>query len=257
MISCLTITQPGREELLALSIRCFAEQSFSPRELIVVHDGGDGFHEVILRLLDSHKELDVRVCQLEQGFNLGTLRNRSIEYAKYEIICQWDDDDLYHPDRLRYQYESLEKTQSDFCFLGDQLHYYSREGFFFWDNWASEAYPRNLIQGTLMGKKSLLGRYPDKTRGEDTELVFRLQREGKSLYCLTGHAWLYIYTFHGANAWEESHHKAISNFKRLDRQGLESKIHELTERLKPLAWNFSSAYFPHEQGGFTIRLENA
>lgn len=256
MISCLTITQPGREQLLADCLHCFAHQSFEARELVIIHDGGDNFHDVILRLVAQYPRLQIRVSKITSGHSLGYLRNQSIALAQYDIVCQWDDDDLYHPDRLNHQYEELRSSGADFCFLGDQLHYFSNEEYFFWDDWASEKFPGNLIQGSLMGRKKLIGDYPDKARGEDTELVYGLVRQGRKLHRITDCAWLYIYTYHGDNAWEASHHKAISQIKRLRRIDLEEKIALLEKKLTAYSWKFSSAYFPNDAGGFTLQLSN-
>jgi glycosyltransferase involved in cell wall biosynthesis len=224
--------------------------------MVIVHDGDDRLQSKIDELVANLNTLDIHVGRFKPGLSLGQLRNESISLSKYEVVCQWDDDDLYHPDRLVKQYDALTQSGADFCFLGDQLHYFTNEAYFFWDDWSLETFPRDLIQGSLMGYKSLIGEYPDKVRGEDTDLVLRLLSEGRSLHRLSGCAWLYIYSYHGANAWEESHHKAISHIKRMRHRELQEKLPELTSELKAFAWKFDSMYFPHEAGGSSINLEN-
>jgi glycosyltransferase involved in cell wall biosynthesis len=250
------ITQAGREQLLADSIECFALQTHQARELVVVHDSGDEFHTYLIETASRYPNLEINIVSQPAQYTLGLLRNSAVERAKYSIICQWDDDDLYHPLRLEKQYSALLEHDADFCFLGDQLHYFYKEGFLFWDDWSSEAYPRNLIQGSILGKKSALGSYPDLPRGEDTDLVFRLAKENLRLVCLKNLAWLYIYTYHGSNAWDSNHHKAISNKKRLQKAALNEVISPLKLGLQGYAWRFRSFYLPHEQGGFTINLDS-
>jgi len=256
MISCLTVTQQGREDLLRNSIYCFAQQSVAKRELVVVHDGGDQFHRRILAISDRYSDQKINVVQIPHGRSLGYLRNTSVQHAEYDIICQWDDDDLYHPQRLQCQYEYLLESRADFCFLGEQLHLFSADNYLFWDDWSCERYPGNLIQGTLMGNKQLLGSYPDKSRGEDTELVHRLSDEGHKLCRLNDYAWLYIYVFHGSNVWASEHHKAISQLKRLRYLDLKKKLPTLERELNAFAWRFESLYLPHEKGGFSINPES-
>ena len=58
------------------------------------------------------------------GLTLGELRNFSVQLARYPLVCQWDDDDLYHPRRLETQFAYLKIHCADFCFLTDQLHFF-------------------------------------------------------------------------------------------------------------------------------------
>ena len=254
MISCLMVTQKGREQHVSASIECFVKQSFLDRELVIVHDSDAAFHQTLIDQCDKYPTADIRLFKHLSGESLGSLRNRSIENAKYNVVCQWDDDDLYHPDRLKVQYQYLYSNHADFCFMTDQLHLFVNEGFLFWDDWSIEKYPGNLIQGTLMGKKELLGQYPDLARGEDTELVFRLIEEGHEIASLSDMAWLYLYIYHGSNAWNSDHHKAISNFKRLKFSKLKDKVEVVEQELQQYSLQLEKITMPHEKGKFDIHL---
>lgn len=252
MISCLMVTQAGRERYIETSLACFKYQSFAQRELVIVHDADADFDAYLHDLRASYSALSIRVVKGEAGLSLGALRNLSLETASYPYVCQWDDDDLYHPERLTVQFEAMQAAGSDFCFLTDQLHWFVEQNFLFWDDWSIEKYPGNLIQGTLLGKKSLMGNYPLLTKGEDTPMVHSLAASNQAITTVRDYAWLYIYRFHGNNAWDESHHKAISNFKRLNQRELSKRMPELRKRLTEYGLGQELVYFPHDQGKFAL-----
>ncbi len=86
-----------RKELLLQAIDSASRQSLPPHEIIVVDDGGgDGVTEAV-----AAKFPNVRV--LTQP-NLGSsiAKNTGIAAASGEWICFLDDDDLWHPDKLKH-----------------------------------------------------------------------------------------------------------------------------------------------------------
>lgn len=254
LVSCLTITQPGRLEELGRCIRCFSRQTYPDREMVIVHDGGAGFEARLLALIAAHPEGRFEVVSADAGLSLGELRNLAVQRARGELVCQWDDDDLYHPNRLQTQYDHLERKGADFCFLTDQLHWFVNTDEFFWDDWNVEIYPMNLIQGTLMGRRDMLPDYPPLDRGEDTPLLRALSKRGARLAGLGGAGYLYIYVYSGKNAWDLAHHGAISGWKRLRREQLELRRDELARHLADYELPLSRARFPHDSGVLVIRL---
>lgn len=233
MISCLTVTQPDRLPELSRAIQCFRRQTFAPRELVIVHDGDADFQRAIRQLLDAEKEPALfQVYAAPAGLPLGELRNLAVELARYPLVCQWDDDDLYHPRRLEMQFAYLKIQGAEFCFLTDQLHLFEDENRLYWDDWNVEPPPMNLIQGTLLGNKQLLGSYPALARGEDTPVVMGLVRQGYKIAALGGVGWLYVYTYSGKNVWDREHHAAISVWKHLRGERLKAQIALLDARLR-------------------------
>jgi len=226
LISCLTITQPGRLDLVGRSVRCFETQTHTDRELVLVHDGDDGFHAE-LEDLTAGVASPTLIVRVESGAPLGHLRNRSVDAASGEIICQWDDDDLYHPRRLELQFAALNERDAAASLLVDQLHLFEPSGDLFWDDWASEPFPMSLIQGTLMAHKSALVPYPELRRGEDTPVVMALAASGERIASLQDLGWLYVYVYDGRNAWDEQHHRDISALKARSGPLLTSALEEL------------------------------
>ena len=254
MISCLTITQEGKLEELARAIHCFDGQTFEERELLILHDGSDRFHDDIRELLARYRSAALRVKRAPRGLTLGALRNLSVQLATYDIICQWDDDDLYHPKRLEAQYDALQREGADFCFFTDQLHFFETSRELFWDDWTVESYPMSLIQGTLMGRRDKLGKYGNVARGEDTPVVADLVQRGCRVAELRGRGYLYIYVYNGRNAWEYEHHRAISTWKGLRKARLLEREGELRRHLRDYGLELASVVFPHEDGALEIRI---
>lgn len=255
MISCLTITQPGRLSELTRAIRCFCSQTFTERELVIVHDGNADFHRAIRQFLENYgNHVQFQLHTAPSGLTLGELRNFSVQLARYPLVCQWDDDDLYHPRRLETQFAYLKIHCADFCFLTDQLHLFEDTNQLYWDDWNVEIPPMNLIQGTLMGNKQLLGRYPALARGEDTPVVRNLVQCGYKIAALGGMGWLYIYTYSGKNVWGREHHAAISAWKHLHGKRLIEKIGMLDTRLKEYPADFRVVEMPCEQQRVTLQI---
>ncbi len=250
MISCITITQAGREAMVADAMADFAQQTVVSRELLIVHDGNSGLHERLAHLADSHaakcKKALIRVERAETGLSLGALRNIATDHAEGEWICQWDDDDRYHPERLRLQWQAAQNERADCCFLVDQLHWFRQTGALFWDDWNNEPYPMNFVQGTLLCKRARMPRYPELRRGEDTAFTWDLLRashdQGFNVARLRGVGWCYIYSYHGANAWDAAHHEAIAAAKHwpaarliAQRSKLSVALSEYVPRMPPLS----------------------
>lgn len=254
MISCLMVTQEKKADMAKQAIRDFNRQSFKDRELIVVQDSSEAFHQDLREFIKEFPEDDIHLYHVEQTTSLGELRNFSVEKAKYSLICQWDDDDLYHPDRIKIQYELLQKDDSDFCFFTDQLHWYKERNLFFWDDWNVEKFPMNLIQGTVLGKKELLGKYPSLGRGEDTPVIVDIAQRGCKISKLENHGYLYIYTYNGDNVWDFNHHAAISEWKRYRLDRLEENKENLIRYLSEYGLPFDKVLMPHDQGVLEIAL---
>lgn len=211
LISCLTVTTE-RLRLLKEAIACYAAQTWPSRELVIVAAGSERFRSAVARYLDQLGRDDVRMVAADASQSLGALRNASLAEARGEWICQWDDDDLYHPERLRLQYEAAAAAGTDACFLTDLLQYFADERSLYWLDWSVYAplgCDKTMLPGSMLVRRDARLRYPDMTRGEDNaarDLVFRhLRATG-----LSGRGYLYVYRYHGRNAYARAHHEALS-----------------------------------------------
>lgn len=98
-VTCLCVTK-NRKEWIPKAIACYLEQSYQPRELLIVADGQE-----IKDLIPDRP--DIRLIHVEYGRTLGDKRNFGVEQANGKYIAHWDDDDVSAPDRLRDQVDRL------------------------------------------------------------------------------------------------------------------------------------------------------
>jgi glycosyltransferase involved in cell wall biosynthesis len=255
MISCLTVTQEGRLASLALAIADFARQTERDRELVVVHDGGDAFHDEASAIARAHEGAAIRIVRAPATpkLALGTLRNLAVESARGDYVCQWDDDDRCHPRRLEAQLEALRSAQSDASALADQLHFFVEAGEMYWDDWHESSYPLNFVPGTLLARRHAVARYPEAQRGEDTALVVAMLRAGRSFARVREHGYLYVYRFDGRNTFDQAHHAAISlhhGFRGARLLRLEAKLRQHVAEYDPPLGAFA---MPYEGGKLEFR----
>ncbi|WP_433727407.1 glycosyltransferase [Actinoplanes sp. CA-051413] len=112
LVSCLMPTA-DRREFVPSAIRCFLDQSYPDRELVVVDDGRDPVRDIVAGA-------GVRYVRLDRRTVLGTKRNIAAETARGDVLVHWDDDDWSHPDRLARQAAAL-TGRIDVCGLDDLL----------------------------------------------------------------------------------------------------------------------------------------
>jgi glycosyltransferase involved in cell wall biosynthesis len=236
MISCLCITRGDRPGLLSEAVSDFVRQTFAARELVIVHDGDDAVHAGVSAIAAAHAGASIRIERVSPGPRLGGLRNIAMERARGDWVCQWDDDDRYHPERLRLQWDHALSDRAAVNFLVDQLHWFQHDNLLFWDDWNLDPYPMNVVQGSILARRDVVPSYPDIARGEDTlqaHAIFRAEAaKAFRISRLSGMGWCYIYRRHGANVWDESHHRAISAVKHLSPARLLPRLAQLGDRLK-------------------------
>ena len=255
LVSCITITQPGRLHLLREAVGDFARQAHQARELIILHDGGPALHDEAMQVAREYgggSQIDVHGVA---PMPLGALRNTAGALARGELVCQWDDDDRFHPRRLQLQHDALLKEGADFCFLSDQLHLYRPSGEMFWDDWHEQPYPLNFIQGTLMGRREKMPVYPDLVRGEDTGACLEILRAGHKICRLRHRGWCYVYVHHGQNAWSGKHHRAISQANSLSAARLMGRLTELRERLREYVPPINAVSLKDRSGGTAFPVQ--
>ena len=240
MISCVTITQPGRSRLLAEAVADFSAQTFADRELLIVHAGDAAFGVEIAAMIapfSSPAAPPIRVIAAGTAPRptLGELRNIATREAAGEWICLWDDDDRYHPERLAVQWNAARSQDAAFCFLVDQLHWFEASSELFWEDWQSETYPLNFAQGSMLARRDLLPRYPTLARGEGAPLCWQIALGAESgdykIARLRSAGWCYLYRHHGGNAWDEAHHRAIASVRTMSPARLLAQLYVLQARL--------------------------
>jgi len=235
-ISCLTVTG-WRLVLLKQSIRCFLDQTYPNKELVIVTDADPPYRAAIEDYVKQLNAPDIRLICLEGKYNLGTLRNHAIEAATGEFIMQWDDDDLYHPLRIQLQYECLTREKAHACLLSDQLSFFSAGREMFWVDWIphyQDSPMHQVFPGSILAVKDGRFRYPESgqysTQGEDSVFLGQYIDSGK-IARLSGQGYIYVYRFHGTNTFPQQHHQWITDLHACEPAFLQQRMEPLLSAL--------------------------
>lgn len=239
MISCLlvTLSTPQRAAYARRSIDAYCRQTHADRELVVVvdrtaPDGGDA----LAAYIESLGREDIRIVIAADRLRLGGLRNLSVEAARGDVICQWDDDDLYHPQRLEAQYALLVGGDYEAVYLQELMQYYPERRALYSTNW--RATPVGGLPGTLMAHRTAPLNYPENGAtsmlGEDTEVALALIARGRVGYVRDA-PHIHIYVSHGANTYDDSHHLMLTRELSVSKALLQRREAALRAGLMPFA----------------------
>jgi len=98
----------GRPQLLGEAVKCFIDQTYPNKELIVVND-----QEGVTLKMDSERD-DIQIHNVPLRFNsLGEKRNYGMSLIQGDYVCIWDDDDLYFPWRISESVKAIKKYNCD------------------------------------------------------------------------------------------------------------------------------------------------
>jgi glycosyltransferase involved in cell wall biosynthesis len=202
LVSCLMVSR-GKSFPSQLAVACFQHQTYENRELIIVVD--DSICDLI-PYIASLKDDRIRLVEVpDGGRTLGELRNISIASARGEYVCQWDDDDLYAPERIQTQLAALLSARAAACVL--------RRWTLWWPNEDRLAISgARLWEGSILALRRAMPPYPALRRGEDTKMMKSLLQRERVLSLEAPN--LYIYIHHGGNTLDEEHFFRIYNFSR-------------------------------------------
>lgn len=215
------------------SFQCYCNQTYQNKELVIVTDGEPQYQRQLKKHIDETGRSDVRLITLTERLPLGALRNISLDAADGDLVCQWDDDDLNHPARLEEQVADMVQKNADVSYLTDQLQLFATERIMFWCDWQKCNDPRScMIPGTLLARKRCLPRYKAEMRqSEDAVLRDQLFASGTVVTGLSGKGYLYIYTFHGKNTFEQLHHDSITTWAGLSGKELRERALQIESAL--------------------------
>ena len=214
-ISCV-MTTTGRVEHVKRSVGCYLRQTYHPRDLTILSQGNEVDNAAIGTYLEQMGRDDIRFFAVSPRLTLGAMRNLSCEIAPGELICQWDDDDLYHPVRIMSQYRAIRSEgQSVGSAYSAFLKYFAHTGEIYWCNWKGENRPLSrYLPGSVMFYKRffyLAGSrlYPETGSQchveEDLNVLGKLLAHGKVVPIYDALHYLYIY--HGTNTYDLKHHQ--------------------------------------------------
>lgn len=185
LVSCLCVSRGNFD----LPIRCFEQQTYPKRELVIVQGAPwpDKLPEVPgVRFIRHDKDV------------LGAVRNFGVAKTKGEYIIIWDDDDWHAPERIDEQFEKLEVSEASILKQVVLI-----------DTVKKQAYlsGHRRWEGTLMANRKKLEQNPYSTtqRGSDTPVLVKLNECG-GINPVNRND-LYGYVIHGQNNWDRSHYE--------------------------------------------------
>ena len=196
LISCLMLTR-GRLVPTRFAIDCYRRQTWPNRELVIVCD-------------DPASELPAYVATLGDPSIryvltardvIGALRNVTIEAARGTLLSVWDDDDLYHPERLEFQYAELTARSAGAHFLSRWLIWWPERRLFALSK-------RRFWEGSMLARRLAFENYPAVARREDTQAVAALRQRGHRMV-YTDQPFAYCYVIHGANTLGGRYHAKL------------------------------------------------
>jgi len=196
LLSALMVTT-RRYALALVAIAGFQAQDYPNCELVIVEDDSDPRLEHAVAKLNDPR---VRLIKFAPGeLTLGELRNQAISAARGDWVCQWDDDDLSDPARLRIQMAAIQAANADGCFLLRWTIWWPQQRRF-----ASSV--ERLWEGSLLARKSMLEPYPSLKRGEDTPVTEAFFKHARVVGLDAPR--LYVYVVHGNNTFNPTHFDA-------------------------------------------------
>ena len=228
-VTCICITY-NRLDLLMDAIAFFLYQTHCLKDLIVVFQSNDNVtKEYVLAHeefklstlvffdkgnLENYKVIDKRKADsaihfieipFESKISLGAKRNLAVELALGEYVCMWDDDDWYPKTRIENQLRFMNYSFKDACTLASILLHNRTTHQFYVTGLRPEGW-----EGTLLCKKSVIGRYDDLNKREDTPVIHELQR--KNMLCVMEEPELYVYNAHHDNVSGNDHFNLIVKY---------------------------------------------
>ena len=217
LVSCLCLTR-DRPRYLHRVIRCFQQQTWKRKELVIVYDFDDIETERFLERYKNTSTIKI-VKNIKENASVGYLRNIAVQNASGRYCAQWDDDDYYDQNRLSFQINQLRRMKKYKAIVLDSWYsvYLGEENVVI--------SPKYTYEGTIIAERTLLLKYPypDYTRittagggeiGEDTFVINQLKEEGVLAVINKPH--LYYYFIHGANTCSPDHFvKMLSCSKKL------------------------------------------
>ncbi len=197
-ISCLLFVQ-NSFELVIKSVQCFINQTFPHKELFVF--ARENWFKV-KKHIDELGRDDIFVPRIDPRLNKGEVKNLGCELATGNIICNWEDDDLYNNKRLTTQFHFLYLKKADAVVFTDHLRYFPIEKSIYWlELGNNKKYPdQNCLHGSAMFRKSVFETVYDKDHDPDCFLIKRMLSSGRKIFGLKDFGFQYVYTYHGNNS---------------------------------------------------------
>ncbi len=200
-VTCVTLTKADRFGYLKRSLESYGNQTYPNRDLVIVGADVGKIQEYVNTLGRS----DVQVVHAPEGLDLASRRNVGLDAASGEVICQWDDDDVSHPERISGQLRAMAEAKARASILGEALQYFEQSGELFWVRYRPEL---GGLTGTVMFRNAKDLRYQSgHARGEDSLFLLNINDR---ISIIQNIPYLYVYSIHGTNSFPVEHYRQFT-----------------------------------------------
>jgi glycosyltransferase involved in cell wall biosynthesis len=157
-VSCVMPTY-NRAKYVPMSIRCFQQQAYESKELIIVDDSDEP--------ISIPADERIQYIRLDRRFTTGAKRNIGANACRGDIIANWDDDDFSASYRLQDQVQRLLKTGKAVTGYNSTVNYDEDTGLFY-KNMGGPPYYASGTSQCYMKSWWDLHPFPDCSFGEDS-----------------------------------------------------------------------------------------
>ena len=129
-VSCVTVARgslPGLKE----AVRCYCEQTYERRELIVAAARDERYIRAVEVFVSSLGRADIRVLSLNESRDTDPMVE-ALRAASGEFVCVWADNERSHTARLQVQVNHLTTSGAAWSVLGERLVFLLPERMVYW-----------------------------------------------------------------------------------------------------------------------------
>ena len=202
---------------VASSIKSVLRQTYDNLELVIIDDASADDSPEVIRGCIKNCGIHVKSISFQENRGVAAARNEGLEQAAGEYIAFLDSDDLWQPEKIRLQIESLKKNGSDLCFVAYDMidesdkvikHRPVKPETSFTDLLKEN----NIIfSGVLCKADTLKGmRFDKECFHEDYLYLLQLLKEGKRFYGLNQN--LLQYRVHGSGKSFDKRNAALERW---------------------------------------------
>ena len=232
-ISCLMVTKYDTKTF-SQAIESYINQTWQDKELVVVFEKDQKYSAEKTKTANS---IGAKIVLAEDGLKIGELRNIAMDNATGDMVVQWDDDEINHPDRIKIQAERLLHEKAYACFLEDRLHHYQKEKHLYLENggysFCLDGSIKQHCPGTLMMLNKKEFRYARRNWGDDIEIMKDIAKQ-KKITTVKSMPCLYVYSYHGENTTSYQSHKTLTTKTCYGYHQILKIEHEIRSNLKLL-----------------------
>jgi len=111
MKASVSVIMPHYNALATIkrSIDSVVNQTLSVGEMIIVDDGSATVTELRLLVSEYENIIDIKLIELDVNSGAAHARNIGIQHSNLKYIAFLDSDDVWHPEKIKLQYHTMEE----------------------------------------------------------------------------------------------------------------------------------------------------